>query len=176
MNHLDETIEIPQLGVAFNRINRALMTADNEAEWRSSVSAMEAFLNVLARQVISDPDLIGEVHNHSSRAFSMLLSLIATGTQYRLEQFNPKDETGKARRALIDEVYIPLTGQLRQQAIRLAKEYLGAPVFESLRAAIDHEILPLLDSMDYERDPDRWMPFRVVQIGNIYERMIMFRL
>ncbi len=180
MNLLDtaffEEIEIPQLGVAFNRINRALMTAETEAEWRSSVSAMEAFLSVLGRQVISDPELIAEAHNHSSRAFSMLLSLIATGTQYRLEQYKAKDEAGKARRALIDEVYIPLTGQLRQQAIRLAKEYLAAPVFESLRAALDHEILPLLDSMDYEQDPDRWMPFRVVQIGNIYERLIMFRL
>jgi hypothetical protein len=30
--------------------------------------------------------------------------------------------------------------------------------------------------MDFEKDRDRWMPFRVVQIGNIYERMYMFRL
>jgi phosphomannomutase len=171
-----EEIKIPQLGVIFNRINRELMTAETEADWRSSVSTMNEYLDVLGRMVISDPEIIAQVHVHSSRVFSMLLTLIATGTQYRLEQFLPRDDVSRARRALIDEVYIPLTGSLRQKAIRLAKDYLAAPVFETLRDALDHEILPLLDSMDFEKDLDRWMPFRVVQIANIYERMIMFRL
>ncbi len=176
-----DEIDIPQLGVVFNQINRELMsvnvaTAETEPAWRSVVSDMGAFLDVLQQKAICDPELIARDPVNSSRVLSILLSLIATGTQYRLEQFLPKDPQGESQRALIDEVYIPLTGELRQRAISLAKDYLAAPVFDSLRADIDHEILPLLDSMDYQKDPNRWMPFRVVQIGNIYERLIMFRL
>ena len=169
-------LTLPQLGVVFNQINRQLIIAESEDAWRPAVEAMGEFLGVLDQKVISDPEKIALRHADSSRAFSMLLTLIATGTQYRLEQYLPKDAQGRYRRSLIDDVYLPLTGKLRQKAISLAKAYLGAPVFDSLRASIDHEILPLLDSMDYEKDPDRWMPFRVIQIGNIYERLIMFRL
>ncbi len=137
---------------------------------------MHAFLDVLDKKLLSIPDLLAQDHANSSRAFSMLLTLIAIGTQYRLEQFKPKDEAGTKRRAIIDQEYIPATGKLRQYAITLAKKYLAAPVFDSLREAINYEILPLLDSMDFELDPDRWMPFRVVQIANIYERLYSFRL
>jgi len=171
-----ENITVQQLGMVFNRFNRMLMTAENEADWHSAVNTMDRFLDVLSQRVISDQELIAQKPIHSSRVFSILLTLIATGTQYRLEQYLPRDDAGRARRALIDTVYLPLTGSLRQKAIHLAKEYLAAPVFNSLRDAIDHEVLPLLDSMDFEKDRDRWMPFRVIQIGNIYERMAMFRL
>jgi phosphoglucomutase len=171
-----DKIDIPQLGSAFNQVNRALIIAETESAWRPAVNAMASFLDVLARKVIADHELIAQDHANSSRAFSMLLTLIATGTQYRLEQYQAKDVEGQARRALIDEVYIPLTGALRQGAISLAVDYLAAPVFDSLRSDIDHEIIPLLDSMDYQKDPQRWMPFRVIQIANIYERLIMFRL
>jgi hypothetical protein len=109
--------------VVFNQINRALMTAETEPDWRSSVNAMDKFLDVLNRLVVSDPEIIAQAPIHASRAFSMLLTLIATGTQYRLEQYLPKDEAGQARRALIDELYIPLTGRLRQKAISLAKDF-----------------------------------------------------
>jgi phosphomannomutase len=179
MNRLEidfENIAVPQLSVVFNQFNRALMMAETEESWGPAVAAMDQFLDVLTRHVIADSECVAHDGVSSSRTISMLLSLIATGTQYRLEQFLPKDEAGRARRALIDETYIPLTSSLRRKAIGLAKDYLGSPVFDSLREAIDHEILPLLDSMDYEKDPQRWMPFRVIQIGNIYERLFMFRL
>jgi phosphomannomutase len=171
-----ENIEIPQLGVVFNRLNRGLVTAQAPQEWKPAASAMGDFLDTLDKKLISEPRIIAQNQLDSSRAFSMLLTLIATGTQYRHEQFNPKDAEGRARRKLIEESYLPITGELRRKAISLAKKYLGAPIFDSLREAIDYEILPLLDSMDYENDPDRWMPFRVVQIGNIYERLYGFRL
>lgn len=170
------SIEIPQLGPVFNKINRALMVAELEPDWQVAVNAMTLYLESLDKKFIQNPDLIAHDPVNSSRVFSILLTLIATGTQYRLEQYLPKDEKGQLRRREIDEVYIPLTGKLRQKAIELAKAYLAAPIFSSLRAAIDHEIIPLLDSMDYEVDRDRWMPFRVIQVGNIYERMYMFRL
>ncbi len=171
-----EGLKISQLGVIFNQINRKLVNAQNASQWDPAISAMADFLKVLDRLLISDNTLIAKAPVDSSRAFSMLLTLAATGTQYRHEQFKPKDADGKARREIIDQVYLTVTGALRQKAIHLAKRYLGAPVFDSLREAIDHEILPLLDSLDYEKDPNRWMPFRVVQIANIYERLYDFRL
>ena len=173
--NLDE-LNVPQLGAVFNQLNRALVVAQSPEEWDPAVDDMQAFLNVMDRMVLSNHALINRQHAESSRAFSMLLTLIAVGTQYRHEQFKPKDAAGQAHRQLLEEVYFPKAGDLRGKAIRLAKKYLSAPVFDSLREAIEHEILPLLDSMDYQKDPDRWMPFRVVQIGNIYERIYGFRL
>src|SRR5690606_32555986 len=60
--------------------------------------------------------------------------------------------------------------------IELAKFYLQSPVFDSLREDINWEIIPLLDSMNDQYDPDRYMPYRVIQIGNIFERIYAFRL
>jgi phosphomannomutase len=171
-----EKLEISQLGAAFNAFNRDLTTAEQPEDWTPAIKAMEAFLESLDRLVVSNHETIAQNHGDSSRALSILLTLIATGTQYRLEQYKPKDEAGKKRRQLLMEEYFPWTGELRGKAITLAKKYLSAPVFDSLREAITQEILPLLDSMDYQSDPDRWMPFRVVQIGNIYERLYEFRL
>lgn len=171
-----DNLEIPQMGATFNLLNRELITAETEDEWNPAISAMGDFLAVLDQKLIVDSELIAQNHADSSRALSMLLTLIAVGTQYRHEQFKAKDEAGQKRRTLIENTYIPTTGDLRKNAIKLAKKYLAAPVFDSLRDAIDHEILPLLDSMDYEKNPERWMPFRVVQIGNIYERLYGFRL
>lgn len=171
-----DPVEIAAFGTVFNRLNRQLIEAETPETWTSAVDAMDSFLDTLDQQLISAPQRMAENLNDSSRAFSMLLTLIATGSQYRLEQFNPTDKTGEAKRKVIDQDYLPATGLLRQKAIRLAKRFLEAPIFESLQEAIHYEIFPLLDSMDYTLDPDRWMPFRVVQIGNIYERLFGFRL
>ncbi len=171
-----QKLEIAQLGVTFNRLNRNLICAETPETWTAAVAAMGDFLDVLDTKVLSQPDIIASDHAHSSRTFSMLLTLIAVGTQYRLEQFKPRDEAGQAKRTLIDQEYLPSTGKLRQKAIKLARKYLQAPVFASLKQAIQYEIFPLLESMDFEKDPNRWMPFRVVQIGNIYERLYSFRL
>jgi phosphomannomutase len=173
--NLDD-LNVPQIGTAFNQLNRALMVAQTPDEWDPAIAEMSDFLDFLDGKVLSDEELVNNKHVESSRVFSMLLTLIATGTQYRHEQYKPGDDAGRERRRMLEEVYFPISGELRCKAIRLAKKYLSAPVFDSLRDAIDREIFPLLDSMDYRKDPDRWMPFRVVQIGNIYERMYGFRL
>ncbi len=179
MNNLTNSfddLEIKHLGATFNALNRDLMVAEIPENWEPAIAAMDQFLDGLESKVIFNPDLIAQNHADSSRAFSMLLTLIAVGSQYRLEQFMPKGPAGQARRGIIERDYLPATGTLRKKGIDLTKKYLSAPIFNSLRDAINHEIVPLLDSMDYEKDPDRWMPFRVVQIGNIYERLYGFRL
>jgi len=169
-------LKVTQFGEVFNRLNRVLTNAETADRWEPAIAQMKAFLKVLDQKLISKPEIIAGNQSDSSKALSMLLTLAAVGTQYRLEQFKPKDEATREKRRIIDQDYIPATGQLRKEAITLAKKYLGAPVFDSLREALNHEILPLLDSLDHEQDPDRWMPFRVVQIGNIYERLFGFRL
>jgi len=168
--------ELAMLGVTFNKLNRALITAETSQSWDPAILAMEQFLDDLDANVISKAEIVAKKITDSSRAFSILLSLIALGTQYRLEQYKARDEAGLKKRTLIDEEYIPQTGLLRRKAIELAKKYLHNPVFDSLRLAIANEIEPLLDSMDFELDPDRFMPFRVAQIGNIYERLYGLRL
>jgi phosphomannomutase len=171
-----EDFDISQSGVVFNALNRRLTNAETAEQWTPAIAEMSDFLEVLDDIFISDFNAISNNLVESSRVFSILLTLAAVGSQYRLEQFKPKDQAGVLRRKQIDEEYLPATGELRIKAIRLLKEYLGAPAFDSIRQAIRYEILPLLDSLNYKNDPDRWMPFRVVQIGNIYERMYGFRL
>jgi phosphoglucomutase len=171
-----KALKISQLGRTFNFLNRELVSAETPKEWKPAVASMGNFLTALDEKIMSDQDLIAEKHTESSRALSMCLTLAAIGTQYRLEQFKPEDAEGQKRREMIEGDYIPATGDLRKKAIGLAKKYFGAPVFRSLHEAIEQEIFPLLESMDYEQDPSRWMPFRVVQLGNIYERLYSFRL
>ncbi len=179
MTHSDtrfDDLKPSQFGAMFNRLNRVLTSAETAAQWEPAIAEMTAFLDILDQKLFSKPEVIAANHSELSRVFSMLLTLAAVGTQYRLEQFKPKDEATREKRREIDQKYIPAAGQLRKEAITLAKKYLGTPVFDSLRDALDYEIIPLLDSLDFEQDPDRWMPFRVVQIGNIYERLYSFRL
>ncbi len=125
---------------------------------------------------MENPAVIGEDIVTSSRVFSLLLTLAATGTQGRLELYQAKDEAGKVFRAQIDEDYLPSSGDMRRKAIAIAREYLQSLVFASLSDAIRFEILPLLESLDDKVDPDRFMAYRVIQIGNIFERLYALRL
>ena len=164
------------LTAEFNRLNRAILVADKPESWQPAIADMNAFLTRLETWLGENPSVIGEDIATSSRVFSLLLTLAATGTQGRLELFQPKDEATKAFRLLIDGDYLPSSGDMRRKAIAIAREYLLSPVFASLAEAIQHEILPLLDSLDDHVDPDRFMAYRVIQIGNIFERLFALRL
>ncbi len=165
-----------QLPVQFNRLNRDLLVADRPEMWQPAVAAMSVFLDGIKELLEDEPDLVGNDLVLSSRIFSLLLTVAATGTQGRLELYKGKDEKSLAYQQQIEEDYIPLSGDLRRKAIELAKFYLQNAVFESLRGDINWEINPLLDSMNDQHDPDRYMPYRVIQIGNIFERLYAFRL
>lgn len=165
-----------QLAVQFNRLNRDLMVADKPETWQPAVAAMSVFLDEVKELLLEEPELVENELVLSSRIFSLLLTVAATGTQGRLELFKGKDEKGISYQQQIENEYIPLSGDLRRKAIELAKHYLQKPVFDSLREDINWEITPLLDSMNDQVDPDRFMPYRVIQIGNIFERLYAFRL
>ena len=165
-----------QLAVSFNQLNRALMIADKPETWQPAIKEMSAFLDRVAELLRDEPELVGDDLVLSSRVFSLLLTVTATATQGRLELYKGKDERGQEYQAQIENDYLPLSGDLRRKAIDLAKVYLSNPVFDSLKQSIIQEIFPLLDSLDDQLDPDRFMPYRVIQIGNIFERMYAFRL
>ena len=165
-----------QLAVQFNRLNRDLMVADKPETWQPAVAAMSVFLDEVKELLLEEPELVENELVLSSRIFSLLLTVAATGTQGRLELFKGKDEKGISYQQQIENEYIPLSGDLRRKAIELAKHYLQNPIFDSLREDINWEITPLLDSMNDQVDPDRFMPYRVIQIGNIFERLYAFRL
>ena len=164
------------LATEFNRLNRAILTADKPESWKPAIAGMNAFLSQLETWLAENPDVIGEDIVTSSRVSSLLLTLAATGTQGRLELYQAKDEASKVMRAQIDQDYLPSSGDMRRKAIAIAQSYLKKPVFASLAEAIRHEILPLLDSLDDHVDPDRFMAYRVIQIGNIFERLFALRL
>ena len=165
-----------QLAVQFNRLNRDLMVADKPETWQPAVAAMSVFLDEVKELLLEEPELVENELVLSSRIFSLLLTVAATGTQGRLELFKGKDEKGISFQRQIENEYIPLSGDLRRKAIELAKHYLQKSIFDSLREDINWEITPLLDSMNDQVDPDRFMPYRVIQIGNIFERLYAFRL
>jgi len=173
--NLDSTFRA-ELAPRFNRLNRAVLTAEKAEEWQPALAEMTRFVLEVEDFVRRRSDLIAEDLPTSSRVFSLLLTLAATGTQGRLELFQPKDEKTRAYRQQLDEEYLPKSAETRRIAIRVAKAYLDAPVFDSLREDIRVEILPLLDSLDPARDPDRIMPYRVIQIGNVYERLYALRV
>lgn len=167
---------ITSLPHTFNRLNRALFAADKPETWQTAIQEMDVFLDEVSIWLSEvkthlDDDLVT-----SSRVLSLLLTVSSSGTQGRLELYQAKDESGKAFRNLIESDYLPNSGNLRRKAISIAERFLSSPVFETLKEAIRFEILPLLHSLDDHVDPDRFMAYRIIQIGNIYERLYALRL
>ncbi len=164
------------LATQFNRLNRAILVADKPQSWQPAIADMNAYLAKLENWLVENSAVIGEDIVTSSRVLSLLLTLAATGTQGRLELFQAKDEASRELRAQIDVDYLPSSGDMRRKAIAIARDYLKSPVFASIAEDIRYEILPLLESLDDSVDPDRFMAYRVIQIGNIFERLFALRL
>jgi len=134
-----------QIGSDFVPLNRALTWAEDIKAWQSAAQAMNRFLDALEATVNS-----GEVESNWSRAasarvFSILLTLMAESGQYRHETSNPASDM-KRHQMLMNEL-LPGMGKLRHRAVKIAKDYLSRPVFNSLAPDIKDEIFPLLDNM-----------------------------
>lgn len=157
----------------FVRLNRGLISAEPEGAWEPIVDEMNQLLDTLGQQ-IAELDT-SWARSDAARLFSILLTVMAEAGQYRHEQYRPLAEAEFKRRRIIDERMLPAIGRLRQKAIALAMRYLARPLFASLADDMAHEIFPLLQTMDPELAPDRFMPFRVIQIGNVVERLYGFR-
>jgi phosphomannomutase len=171
----EDGLERSRMGPMFVKLLRILTEAELSETWSPAISVTHHFLEVVERELARG---LKWTHTESARVFSMLLTILAEAGQYRHETFSGDPE----RRKLIDEELLPQMGQLREHAISVAKQYLRQPVFSSLETDIELEIFPLLESMgdtsgkSSELARDRYMPFRVIQVGNVVERLYSFRL
>ncbi len=160
----------------FVNANSMLNSADTPETWRSAAQTMQVFIQAIESELSRNADLSGWTEIDSARLFSILLTVMAEAGQYRFETLMPTTEKDRAYRILIDSQYLPMMGDLRKQAIRAAKTYLSSPPFTALKEDIRHELFPILDCMDPTLDADRFMPFRVIQVGNIAEKIRSFML
>ncbi len=158
----------------FARANRAQVSANQPEEWEPALQAVDETLDQLDAQV--EAIAAAGSASENARLVSILLTAMAETGQYRHEQFNPSGPEDLKKRALIDQTLLPAAGSLRQKAIRIAKAYFLSPLYRPLHNDLRGEIFPLLDSMDPSLDAQRFMPFRVIQVGNIVERLYGFRV
>ena len=94
MTDKTDSIFSASLAPRFNRLNRAILTAESPEEWRPAIAEMSSFLLEVEDFVQRRADLLAQDTLTSSRVISLLLTLAATGTQGRLELYQPKDEKG----------------------------------------------------------------------------------
>jgi phosphomannomutase len=167
-------LERSRIGPMFVKLLRILTEAEFPETWDPAINTTHRFLNVVEHRSAFN---LKWPHTESAKLFSMLLTILAEAGQYRHETFSGDQE----RRKLIDEELLPKMGKLRERAISVAKQYLRQPVFSSLQASIQSSIFPLLESLgdtsgkNSRLARDRYMPFRVIQVGNIAERLYSFR-
>ena len=170
-----DELELSRMGPMFVKLLRILTEAEVPRVWNPAIKLTHHFLEVVERELAHD---LQWPHAESAKLFSMLLTILVEAGQYRHETFSGDPEYRK----LIDEELLPRMGQLREHAIAVAKQYLRQSVFSSLRSDIELEIVPLLESLgdtsgkSSKLARDRFMPFRVIQVGNVVERLYSFRL
>ena len=162
-------------GPVFVKMLEILAEADSPEEWDPAIDAVHQYLNV-----VDDGLARGMTYTlaESAKLFAILLTILAEAGQYRHETYSKDPEY----RRLLDESLLPKSGQLREHAIQVAKQYLRQPMFSSIEAHLEYEIFPLLESMgdvsgkNSRLARDRHMPFRVIQVGNVVERLHGLRL
>lgn len=170
-------MEHQNLAKKFVKLNRELTWADTPEKWNPAIKKMDAFLNEI-RDLLKEGKIEKTWANADfARILAVLLTALAETGQYRYESFapNPDKEDDLARRKLIEEEMIPVMAGLRNRTAKVVKNFFDCPVFDPLKKSIEEEILPLVESMG-KTSADRYMPFRVIQIGNIAERLYNFKV
>lgn len=172
---LNINLEPESIAQHFIGLNRAITWAATPDEWVPALDVMDTFLDQLDILIKSD-EFERWSHQQKALIFGILMTIMAEVGQYRFEAFVPDitKQRDIARRKLIDQEFFPVMGKLRQHALQVTKTYLSHPIFDPISKFIQDEILHLLDEMSLESAPDRFMPFRVVQVANIIERIYGF--
>ncbi|MGB8980730.1 MAG: hypothetical protein WCC12_02535 [Anaerolineales bacterium] len=167
----------PSIGEEFIRLNRSLTWAESPEAWKPAITDMSAFLGKIEGLLIKEDIENSLSERDFARVLAILLTILSETGQYRFEAFvpNPEKQDDAARRRMIDDEMMPRMASLRREAARVTKVYLSRPIFESIKQFIEEEIFSLVDGMD-DSAPDRYMPFRVIQVGNIVERLFSFKI
>ena len=166
-----------ELGKKFIQINRSLTWAETPAEWDSPIEEMGKLLDEI-EDLLTNQKVDSEWGNKDfARILAILLTILAEAGQYRFEAFvpNPEKEDDIAKRKMIDEEMVPAMSLLRKRASEVTLVYFNQPVFNPIKKFIEDEIIPIVEGMD-DSAPARYMPFRVIQAGNIAERLYRFKV
>lgn len=148
----------------FIRAKRLLTEQDDVLTCQSAADSLRGFLtDVNARA----DEMLRESPGRAAILLAQALTLAAEAGQYRRET-NPGRTTAAK---LLD-----IEADVRRAAVVSAKGFLRASFFGTLEAAIDAEVVPLLDGLDPVASPRRFMPFRVNLVGIVFDRLNSFSL
>jgi hypothetical protein len=152
------------LAIGFISLKRSLTERLDEPDIRArSLALTHRYLDAVEGWLASgSPD-----QNALRLLFAELMTLLAEAGPYRYE--TKKDPSG----ALDRDIRQPLEA-IRVRAVEVGKALFARPEFDPMRDSIDAEIVPLLDSVVevFGDEHDRVMPFRVIQVGKIAERLL----
>ncbi len=167
-----------EIASSFVALNRCLTWANTPAGWTPAIKRMHQFLDRIEQVLTKGEADKTWTEKRFALIFGILLTILSEAGQYRHEQLlpHPSRKVDLQRREMIETELMPVMSKLRQHAAYLTKLYLSRPVFALLAEYIEDEVFPLLDDLDHEHAPDRYMPFRVVHVGNLIERLYGFRV
>jgi len=167
-------LEWSRLGPLGVSLLRALNETDELEDLGPVIALAHRFLDRVESRVDEEMQC-GE--SESALLFSLLLTVLAEVGQYRHET----KVTDPAKGPSVRE-HLMRMARLREHAVVCAKKYLHQSIFDSLKQYVEPEIFPLLESMGdpngqhVEQARDRYMGFRVIQVGNVVERLYGMRL
>ncbi len=166
-----------EFGKQFVLVSRQLAWAESPSKWEPAVKSMYRFLDKIEKSIVSQKIDKTWSDLELARLFAILLTILAETGQYRHESFvpNPEKDEELKKRKVIDNEMIPMMAQLRRRTAEIIITFLSLSIFSPLKKDIREEIFPIVNDMDVS-SPDRYMPFRVIQIGNIAERLYNFKL
>ena len=115
-------------------------------------------------------------HREQARLFAILMTVLAEAGQYRHESVLATTPEKQRLRQIVETQYLPMMGEVRENAVAVTAAFLSQDLFRTLKPYIDAEILPLLEDMTFTKAPRRYMPFRVIRVGDIVERLFSFHV
>jgi len=142
----------------FIPLNRHLAETEDPVQRERGMASMRELLEEL-EVTLSAAELPAD---HLARIFALLMTLLAEAGPYRYE-------TSRDQR--LREEVLPAFKALRERARDVTRAFFQRPEFAPLAEDIRQEIFPLLDSF---LEPDRFMPFRVIQAGKVAEHLHAF--
>lgn len=174
----DMLIEARTVAQLFIKINRELSWANIGEEMYPAAQVVQEFLDALEQAIKRTDPFSNWSERDQALIFAILMTVLAEAGQYRHEGYgpNPSLESDLKLRQTIEKDYMPLMNRVRRRAAATAITYLKNPIFESISEYIDGEVIPLINDMTLDCAPDRFMPFRVIHVGNVVERLYGFRV
>ena len=151
------------LALGFCSLKRSLTETD-DAEIRSrSITLCNQFLDELEAWLKES----SVSRDNIKISFGILMTILGEVGPYRYE--TKRNKTDDIRSNILSPME-----SIRKRAVDVAITLFNRTEFDLIRASIDEEIAPLINSVLEEHDEEhgRFMPFRIVQISKIANRLL----